>query len=285
MAFISTTCKPSLDKEIETRVLSLHSDNSDEQTERVVQSILDSATHPAASPDLGDWHALDRWLAAGEHRVVVPWAATLGSFKLSGPPRLRRDISNLLALARANALLHRATRPVDTAGRIVSTFEDYDVVMNVLSDAMAVATDKAVRPGTRKIVEAVGELRVEGANRVSMSAASRKAKRSKSTTNTDVHDALEKGYLVDLSQNPGRFDLDVGDPLPEQSDPLPTTADLEKAFALRSPSVRYPTERFKAAPEAGLRESVRSVRSVPEGEAYETLGAAWDRLQRKREAG
>jgi hypothetical protein len=202
-------------------------------------------------------------LAAGPCDVVLPWAPALAKFGLSGPPRLRRDISNLLALARAHALLHRASREIDGAGRIVSTIADYDAVAKLLSDAMAIATDKAVRPGTRAIVEAVAQLRAEDRTSVSMSAASRAAGRSKSTTNTDVHDALDKGYLVNRSPVPSRFDLDIGDPLPEQSDLLPGTAELAKAFGVRSASVRPPTERFKPASGAGSRGSVRSVRSNP----------------------
>jgi Bifunctional DNA primase/polymerase, N-terminal len=261
VAFISTTCRASLDREIETRVISLYSDNSDEQTSAVVRSILESASRTPRDPDLSEWYALDRWLAQGPREVVLPWAPALATFQLSGPPRLRRDISNLLALAKAHALLHRATREIDGQGRIVSTLDDYDVVRGLLADAMAIATDKAVREGTRKIVEAVVALRAEGAVRVSMSAASRKAGRSKSTTNTDVHDALEKGYLVSLSAAPERFDLAAGDPLPDQDDLLPKTEDLRRAFGRRSASVRPPTERSNPAPRAGFGESVRSVRS------------------------
>ena len=75
VAFISTTCKVSLDKEIETRLLSLHSDNSDDQTKAVVASILDAAVvGTPTEPDLSERHALDRWLAAGGPcDVVVPW--------------------------------------------------------------------------------------------------------------------------------------------------------------------------------------------------------------------
>jgi hypothetical protein len=264
VAFISTTCKVSLDKEIETRILSLHSDNSDDQTKAVVASILEAAAvGTPTEPELSEWHALDRCLAGGPCDVVVPWAPALASFELTGPPRLRRDISNLLALARAHALLHRETREVDDRERVISTLDDYDVVRNLLSDALAVATDKAVRDGTRKLVEAVAALRAEeGAKPISMSAASRKAGRSKSTANTDVHDALEKGYLVNRSPSPDRFNLDIGDPLPEQADLLPKTGDLSQAFARRSAVVRYPTERCNPAPRAGFGETVRSVRSI-----------------------
>src|SRR5262249_10551773 len=72
VAFISTVARASLDKEIETRILSLHSDGSDEMTENVVRALLNAAAEPLAAPDLTDWHALDRWLAGGPADVVVP---------------------------------------------------------------------------------------------------------------------------------------------------------------------------------------------------------------------
>jgi Bifunctional DNA primase/polymerase, N-terminal/Primase C terminal 1 (PriCT-1) len=243
VAFISTTCKASLDDEIETRILSLHSDSSDGMTREVVRRILLGATEAPTEPDLGEWHALDRWLAANKRPVVIPWAAALAGFDLAGPPRLRRDISNLLALARANALLHQATREIDGGGRIVADLDDYRVVVELLSDALAIATDKAVREGVRRVVEAVSRLRGDGdVERVTLRRAAAAAGASPSTTHHDAHEALDRGYLANRSSTRGRFDLDLGDPLPEQHQFLPTADELAEAFGSRSPSVRPPTE-------------------------------------------
>jgi hypothetical protein len=48
VSFLSTTCKATLDKEIETRILSLYSNNTDEQTSAVVRAILEDAASPRA---------------------------------------------------------------------------------------------------------------------------------------------------------------------------------------------------------------------------------------------
>ena len=243
VAFISTTCKTRLDDEIETRILSLHSDSSDEMTREVVRAILLGATEAPAEPDLGEWHALDRWLAANKRPVVIPWAAALAGFDLAGPPRLRRDISNLLALARANALLHQATREIDGGDRVVAKLDDYRVVVELLSDALAIATDQAVREGVRRVVEAVIRLREDGDDeRVTLRRAAAAAGASPSTTHHDAHEALDRGYLIDRSTTRGRFDLDLGDPLPEQHQFLPSADELAEVFGERSPSVRPPTE-------------------------------------------
>jgi hypothetical protein len=246
VALVSTVARATLDKEIETRILSLHSDGSDEMTADVVESILVAAAGERTEPDFAEWHELDRWLTAGPHKVVVPWGPALAAFKLSGPPRLRRDVDNLLSLVRAHALLHRATREMDERGQVLATLEDYETVRLLLADALAIATDKAVRDGTRRIVEAVADLRAGGAKQVSAAAAARKAGRSKSTTHVDVGDALDRGYLVNRSQSQ-RFDLDVGDPLPAQEELLPSSeelaAQLNRWATVRSPFAP-PTERF-----------------------------------------
>jgi hypothetical protein len=242
VAFISTVARASLDKEIETRILSLHSNGSDEQTQKVVEALLRGAADTMPEPDFSEWHTLDRWLKPGPNEVVVPWAPALAEFNLSGPPRLRRDITNLLSLAKAHALLHRATRQTDARGRIIATLDDYEVVCKLLSEALAIATDKTVRSGTRGVVEAVKELREDrkdGEKKapVSLNAAARKAGRSPSTTHTDVHDALDRGYLINRSNNDRSYDLDVGDPLPGQAELLPTREELEEKVN-RSASVR-----------------------------------------------
>lgn len=172
---------------------------------------------------------------------MIPWAPALAGFDLAGPPRLRRDVSNLLALARANALLHQATRTIDGGGRVVADLDDYRVVAELLSEALAIATDKAVREGVRRVVDAVAELRKEDEHaRVTLRRAAAASSVSSSTTHHDVHDALDRGYLIDRSPTRGRFDLDLGDPLPEQLELLPSADELAEAFGECSESVRSP---------------------------------------------
>ena len=58
VAFITTTCKAKLDAEIETRILSLHSNGSDEQTKAVVRAIIEGADDTPPKPNLDGWHEL-----------------------------------------------------------------------------------------------------------------------------------------------------------------------------------------------------------------------------------
>ena len=70
--FICTTTATSLHGENETRMLSLPTNDSAEQTRSIMKSI---AAGPAdATADFAEWHAFAGWIAAANHRVVIPYA-------------------------------------------------------------------------------------------------------------------------------------------------------------------------------------------------------------------
>jgi hypothetical protein len=196
---------------------------------------------------------------------VTPWADVLASFDLAGPPRLRRDISNLMALAEAHALLHRLHRETDARERIVSTTMDYGAAVRVLAEAMAIATDKAVRPATRRVVEAVTELHAADEEaQITTRAVARKLGTSPSTTSHDVHDALDRGFLANVSKVPNKFDLKPADPLPEQGELLPTKEELDAACSVRVRSVFGSGPNTEPRSQSGVEGRVRRVRSDPE---------------------
>ena len=73
--------------------------------------------------------------------------------------RLRRDFGSVLALIRAHALLHQATRERDGRGRIVATIDDYEVVRELRRRRRSPrAVEKTVKPQVREVVEKVREI-------------------------------------------------------------------------------------------------------------------------------
>jgi len=113
---ITTTTAPKLHPENETRLLSLGVIDTPEQTKAVMRAL--AADDAASTINYSPWHALQAWLAAGEHQVDVPFARKLADLIPPIAVRLRRDFKLLLTLIRAHALLHRATRGHDNQGRI-----------------------------------------------------------------------------------------------------------------------------------------------------------------------
>ena len=108
--------------------------------------------------DLAPWRDLQRWLAGAEHRVTIPYARQLAQMVPPVAVRLRRDFGSLLALIRAHAVLHQASRERDDEGRIVATLDDYAVVRDLVADTMAEGVGATVSDTVRETVAAVAAI-------------------------------------------------------------------------------------------------------------------------------
>ena len=153
-----TTTKTSLHPENETRMLSLLVKDTPEQTAAVFQKLAGEAMGEEAAIDLRVWHDYQTWLESGEHTVLVPFAGTLARLVPPLAVRLRRDFKLILQAIKAHALMHRVTRERDHQGRIVATLDDYEIVRELLSMAVADGVGAEVKPETREVVRAVTEL-------------------------------------------------------------------------------------------------------------------------------
>jgi hypothetical protein len=99
------------------------------------------------------WHNLQQWLAAGERRVVVPFAEKLAELVLAIAVPQRRDFGALLTLIGAHALLHRASRDRDHTGAILATTMDYATVRELVADVFAEAIEATVKLTVRETVD------------------------------------------------------------------------------------------------------------------------------------
>jgi hypothetical protein len=213
---IVTTTAVSLHAENETRLISIPVDDSAEQTKRVMLAIASRNGRP---PDVSEWHTLQFWLADGERRVTVPYAARLAELIPPAAVRLRRDFGAILGLVRAHALLHRATREADDDGAIVATPDDYSAVRDLVNELVTEAIGATVREVTRKTVEAVDDL---GGEDISIAKLVGHLELDKSTVSRRVRVAIEQCYLRNDEDRRGRpMRLRLGDPLPGNEVILP----------------------------------------------------------------
>jgi hypothetical protein len=221
---ITTTTALRLHHENETRLLSLASDESPEQTSDVLEALADEEDDP---PDYGRWHVLQRWLELGDRRVSIPYAKQLASKIPPVAVRLRRDFGSLLALIRAHALLHQATRERDPKGRIVATIDDYEVVRALIADVISEGVEKTVKLEIREIVGKVRELVTDDDGEVSQRQLVEVLKIDKGRVSRNVRAALDGGYLVNREERRGRpHRLVPGDPLPDDMEILPDPKEL-----------------------------------------------------------
>lgn len=229
---VFTTTKTRVHAENETRILSLATDDSRDQTQRV---LLELANEGNGSGDMQEWHELQRWLAsdAAEHRVTIPYARQLAQLVPPVAVRLRRDFGSVLALIRAHAVLHQASRARDSEGRIIATLDDYTVVRELVADIVAENVGATVSDTVRQTVKVVEEVtasagpiagQLQGA---SVLAVAQALKLDKSNSSRRLRVAAEGGYVRNLEDKrgkPGRWV--VGDPLPEAVVVLPDPAQL-----------------------------------------------------------
>ena len=222
---VFTTTKTQVHAENETRILSLATDDSRQQTARVLLELADEHNN---GHDLEEWRDFQRWLADAEHRVTIPYSHQLALLVPPVAVRLRRDFGSVLALIRAHAVLHQVNRDRDPSGAIVATLDDYAAVRDLVADTIAQGVGATVSETVRDTVAAVADL--APAEGVALRAIAEKLRLDKSTVSRRVRTAADGGYLRNLEDKrgkPGRWV--IGDPLPESVALLPDPAQLATA--------------------------------------------------------
>lgn len=151
-ALVTTTTKQWLDNEVETRLLSVNSDDSEAQTRRILVAQA-KGTVGTPIPDLSDWHHFYDWLRTGNTSIVRgKWAVVLAKQVDTAPQRIRRDFARVLALAMIHAYLHQGTRPRDKAGAVVATLQDYEATRGIMEATMSKGTGYSTPPRVKVIV-------------------------------------------------------------------------------------------------------------------------------------
>jgi putative DNA primase/helicase len=173
VAFMVTTTRASLHEENETRLLTLETDDSPEQTRAVLEKIAEvEGGVGGSSIEYGQWHDYQRWLAAGERRVAIPWALSLARLIPVRAVRARRDFGQLLRAVKAHALLHRPRRERNDKGCIVATIAavddgevgaprlqgDYEAVRELFADILAEASESTLGDKQQQTIKAVDKL-------------------------------------------------------------------------------------------------------------------------------
>jgi hypothetical protein len=224
---IVTTTKTQIHAENETRLLSLSTDDSTEQTKRILYALADETDNRV---DLDEWRQLQAWLQTAEHRVTIPYARQLAELVPPVAVRLRRDFGAVLALVRAHAILHQQTRDRDEAGRIIADIDDYTQVRELVADLISEGVGTTVSATVRETVDAVAVLTdPEG---VMARAVAMHLGLDKSNASRRLRVAADGGYVRNLEDKrgkPGRWV--VGDPMPETEAVLPEPSQLRNTVA------------------------------------------------------
>jgi hypothetical protein len=163
---VQTTTKNHLHPENETRVFPIYIDESEEQTGRIVRSILrDAAGAGVATADRESvrerWHDAVRLLEP-ELEVVIPYAERIEI--PSSPIRIRRDARRLVDVVRVIAWLHQHSRERDETGRIVATEDDFHAALRLVSESLTRAW-RTLTPAEETVLASIEKLPEQLKNR------------------------------------------------------------------------------------------------------------------------
>ena len=155
---VQTTTKNHLHPENETRVFPIYIDESDEQTSRIVRSILTEATGSGISASEREsirqrWRDALRLLELAE--ALIPYADRIEI--PSSPIRIRRDARRLVDVVRVIAWLHQHQRERDDEGRILATEEDFHTALGLISESLTRAW-QTLTPAEETVLGAIKEL-------------------------------------------------------------------------------------------------------------------------------
>jgi hypothetical protein len=152
---VQTTTKNHLHPENETRVFPIYIDESEEQTARIVRSILTEASGSGTSTAERE-RIRQRWRDAitllEPAEVIIPYADRLEI--PSSPIRIRRDARRLVDVVRVVAWLHQHQREKDDQGRILASEEDFLTALSLVSESLTRAW-QTLTPSEETVLRAI----------------------------------------------------------------------------------------------------------------------------------
>lgn len=155
---VQTTTQNHLHPENETRVFPIYIDESEEQTGRIIRSLLKNASGDGVKVAEGEsirhrWQDAIRLLESAE--VVIPYADRVEIPK--SPLRIRRDARRLIDVVRVIAWLHQHQRERDGEGRILATEEDFWAALRLVHESLRRAW-QTLTPSEETVLRTIREL-------------------------------------------------------------------------------------------------------------------------------
>lgn len=256
-AFLCTTTQTVIDAEMDTRLTTLRTDETGEQTWRIMEG--DGPDNPEfevrLTYSIEVWHAYQRWLALSPNKAVIPYRREIVwcMKETTERPavRFRRDFNSLKTAIRVSVLMHQEHRERNKRGFVIANLQDYENARRIIAPTMdetvgAVVSDqvgdlvKHVKDQVHSDVSSPHVVWTKDGNDKSVQALAttsnllgRVLGLSKTTAYRRVRDAVGAGLLANLATRSGQglllSPVDKGDSQPKAV--LPTLEELAEILA------------------------------------------------------
>ncbi len=137
IAFVETTTLTNVFEEDANRCLLLQTDESPEQTKRIIQAMAEIRDPDVVGRVVAVHHAIQRMLPSDP--VEVPFTSRLGLLFPTSRVEFRRAFPQLLSLIKACALLHYRQRDRGENGAILADARDYHIARRLIVGPFAQA--------------------------------------------------------------------------------------------------------------------------------------------------
>jgi len=225
-AFVTTSCSPVIDEEMSTRVWIISTDESVEQTKRILEFEAKREKYPELA-DIGEEkEAIKNALRELKPvKVLIPYADLI-DFPFN-KIRVRRDFPKLLTLIKTSAYLHQYQRPrivLNGQDYVLATFADYNIAFSLAKKVFR-PTILGLPEGVLRIYDVCKRLAQESMEITSRSVTER-CDYSQSTVQHYLSQLVKARLLLrDESQREYRYSL-----INAENDALNCIASIEERF-------------------------------------------------------
>jgi hypothetical protein len=192
IAYIETTTLTKVFNEDANRCILLTSDETPEQTRRILSTLAGVFARGAAVDRqriIDRHHAMQRMLQP--FAVLVPYAERLADAMGSYRVEARRAYPQVVSMIQASALLHQRQRQIDADGRLLAAADDYELARHLLGLPMARQLGGRISEPALRFLERLQDW-FGGGETFTTPEARRKESRSKSSVYgwlAELHDA------------------------------------------------------------------------------------------------
>lgn len=160
-AFVTTSCSPVMDDQMSTRVWILSTDESVEQTKRILSFEAMKEKYPEKANIEVEKEAIRNALNELKPiKILIPYADFI-DFPFN-KIRVRRDFPKLLTLIKVSAYLHQYQRPrllLNDEEYVIATFADYNIACTLAQNVLR-PTILGLPEGVLRIYDVCKKLRI-----------------------------------------------------------------------------------------------------------------------------
>jgi hypothetical protein len=196
VGIIETTTSPRIHQENETRMLNIFTDQSEEQTNRILDRIDSDYTKPKQDDcNYAVWQ--NAQLILNKFPVHIPFAKSISNnmdAKIKKKLRIRRDYQKLLAVIEASAILHqyqRVRKEADGKQYIEADIADYYIAKTIIEKSFS-KTLLEIPEQTKRIID----LAISLNSPFTIKDIAKKTKGNRTTIDKWLKPALNEDYIL-----------------------------------------------------------------------------------------